>query len=204
MVNRRIGKENSETRQALIDAAEKLMREEGYAEVTSRKLARHADLKPQLVHYYFRTMDELFEALFKHVTERHLRHLEDAAQQENPLARLFEIGSDPSHAVLNVEFLALANHRKGLHALIAEFGGRLNAIESGIIRSALAKAGVEATSLPPEEMSTMLETLARGMSLAGGFNADRFSAVRRTLVGWLEDFGATYKMLSGLGKDNPK
>ena len=33
---------------------------ECYAAVTSRRLANKAGLKPQLVHYYFRTMEELF------------------------------------------------------------------------------------------------------------------------------------------------
>ena len=60
---RKIGGESSLTRTALLDAAEKLMRKEGYAAVTSRKLASVAKLTPQLVHYYFRTMDELYLAL---------------------------------------------------------------------------------------------------------------------------------------------
>ena len=63
MAERRIGAESSTTRQALLDAAEQVMREEGYAAVTSRRVAQRAGLKPQLVHYYFRTMDELFLAL---------------------------------------------------------------------------------------------------------------------------------------------
>jgi TetR/AcrR family transcriptional regulator len=55
--------EDSKTR--LIEAAERLMREEGYAAVTSRRVASKAGLKPQLVHYYFRTMDDLFLAILE-------------------------------------------------------------------------------------------------------------------------------------------
>src|SRR3546814_14215452 len=62
---RRIGSEDSETRSALLDAAQKLMLEEGYPGVTSRRVAATAGLKPQLVHYYFRTMDELYIALLR-------------------------------------------------------------------------------------------------------------------------------------------
>ena len=57
---RRIGAEDSSTRAALLDAAQQLMLDEGYAAVTSRRVAAQAGLKPQLVHYYFRTMDDLF------------------------------------------------------------------------------------------------------------------------------------------------
>jgi len=41
------------------------MLSEGYAAVTSRRVAAEAGLKPQLVHYYFRTMDDLFLALYR-------------------------------------------------------------------------------------------------------------------------------------------
>ena len=67
---RRIGTETSKTRAALLDAAEKLMLEEGYAAVTSRHVAAKAGLKPQLVHYYFRTMEDLFLALFRRRAEQ--------------------------------------------------------------------------------------------------------------------------------------
>ncbi|HEY6427499.1 MAG TPA: helix-turn-helix domain-containing protein, partial [Acidimicrobiales bacterium] len=70
--NRRIGAETSKTRTVLLDAAEKLMLEEGYAAVTSRRVAAAAGLKPQLVHYYFRTMDDLFLALFRRRAEQGL------------------------------------------------------------------------------------------------------------------------------------
>ena len=62
MAPRRIGALTSKTRSSLLNAAESLMRESGYAAVTSRRLAAKAGLKPQLVHYYFRTMDDLFLA----------------------------------------------------------------------------------------------------------------------------------------------
>ena len=45
------------------------MIEEGYAAVTSRRLANKAGLKPQLVHYYFRTMEELFLEVFRRRAE---------------------------------------------------------------------------------------------------------------------------------------
>ena len=61
---RRIGAEDSKRRAQLLEAAELLLLEEGYAAVTSRRVAAKAGLKPQLVHYYFRTMDDLFVAVF--------------------------------------------------------------------------------------------------------------------------------------------
>src|SRR5580693_6739527 len=53
------------TREAILAAAETIMTEEGYAAVTSRRVAEKAGLKSQLVHYYFGTMDELFVAVYE-------------------------------------------------------------------------------------------------------------------------------------------
>ncbi|MBV8930828.1 MAG: helix-turn-helix transcriptional regulator, partial [Mycobacteriaceae bacterium] len=52
---RRIGAPDAKNRVVLLDAAEQLLLEDGYAAVTSRRVAERAGLKPQLVHYYFRT-----------------------------------------------------------------------------------------------------------------------------------------------------
>src|SRR5215472_5299555 len=60
---RRIGAPDAKNRAVLLDAAEQLMLQEGYAAVTSRRVAAKAGLKPQLVHYCFRTMDDLFLAM---------------------------------------------------------------------------------------------------------------------------------------------
>ena len=70
---RRIGAPDAKNRALLLDAAEQLMLEEGYAAVTSRRLANKAGLKPQLVHYYFRTMEELFVEVFRRRAEEGLR-----------------------------------------------------------------------------------------------------------------------------------
>ncbi len=62
---RRVGAEDSATRLALIQAATEIMLEEGYAAVTSRRVAAKAGVKPPLVHYYFPSMDDLFLAALR-------------------------------------------------------------------------------------------------------------------------------------------
>lgn len=179
---RRIGREESDTRKRLLEAAGELMREGGYAEVTSRKLAAKAGLKPQLVHYYFRTMGDLFVDLFRDSIVWQLEQLDRAAESDDPLARMFEMNSDPANAALQLEFLALANHRKELHAQIAEFGAELNRREAEIIRKAFTPAALAATGASPEELATILQTAARGLAFAGKFSPDRFAAAREAVL----------------------
>ena len=82
---RRIGAPEAKNRVVLLDAAEQLLLEEGYASVTSRRVAEKAGLKPQLVHYYFRTMEDLFLAVFHRRAEEGLAVLTTALQSPQPL-----------------------------------------------------------------------------------------------------------------------
>ncbi|MFK4873531.1 TetR/AcrR family transcriptional regulator [Novosphingobium sp. ZW T3_23] len=174
----------------LLAAAGDLMREEGYAQVTSRKLAQRAGLKPQLVHYYFRTMGDLFEALFKSSTELYLQHLDRIAAGREPLARLFEMNSDPASAIMQIEFLALANHRKEMHDLIADFGQALNYRVAGIVRQEISARRLPLPDSTPEEIAAILEAVARGLAFSGRFNEDRFASARKAIYAWLEKMGS--------------
>src|SRR5438105_6756784 len=114
--SRRIGAEDSKTRAQLLDAAEKLLLEEGYAAVTSRRVAAKAGLKPQLVHYYFRTMDDLFVEVFRRRAEENVERLRKAVEADGSLRNLWTLNADPRGARFNTEMVALANHRKALRA----------------------------------------------------------------------------------------
>ena len=111
---RRIGAPDAKNRGVLLDAAEQLMLEEGYAAVTSRRVAEKAALKPQLVHYYFRTMDDLFLAAFRRRAEEGLEAQAQVLQARQPLWALWRFSTDPAATAITMEFIALANHRKAL------------------------------------------------------------------------------------------
>jgi AcrR family transcriptional regulator len=66
------GTSNQDTRTRILDATERIMLEEGYAGVSSRKVAARAGLKSKLLHYYFATMDDLFIAAFQRREDWHI------------------------------------------------------------------------------------------------------------------------------------
>ena len=90
---RRIGAPDAKNRGVLLDAAEQLLLEEGYAAVTSRRVAEKAGLKPQLVHYYFRTMEDLFLAVFRRRAEEGLEVLATALASPQPLWALWRFST---------------------------------------------------------------------------------------------------------------
>jgi AcrR family transcriptional regulator len=106
------------TRALLLDATERLMVSEGYASVTTRRVASIAGLTAALVHYYFRTTDDLLLATYRRAVERHDAIARQALGGPRPLHALWNLLSDSSRMALGIEFMAMANHRKAIRAEI--------------------------------------------------------------------------------------
>jgi AcrR family transcriptional regulator len=59
-----------DNRTTFLDAAERLLIEEGRSGISTRRLAREAGLNHGLVHYYFGSVENLMLAVFERFTER--------------------------------------------------------------------------------------------------------------------------------------
>jgi TetR/AcrR family transcriptional regulator len=176
--NRRIGTEGSETRARLVAAAERLLVAEGYAAVTSRKVAAEAGLKPQLVHYYFRTMDDLFVAVLRRRADQNLERLEQAVAAGGSLKDLWELNADPRGVAFSIELVALANHRTQLRAEIAGYAERARAAQVDAMRRALDRAGIGEDELPAAVGLLMMSGLGQVLAIEGalGVTADHRAA----------------------------
>jgi AcrR family transcriptional regulator len=162
---RRIGAADSKTRARLLDAAEQLLLEEGYAAVTSRRVGAKAGLKPQLVHYYFRTMDDLFLEVFRRRADESLAHFERTVATDNSLRTLWRLNADPRGAAFMTEFVALANHRKSIRTEIARYAERSRAAQLVALTSALQAAGIPPEQLPPIAALLLMTGLSQVLSL---------------------------------------
>ncbi len=162
---RRIGAPDAKNRVRLLDAAEQLMVEEGYAAVTSRRLANKAGLKPQLVHYYFRTMEELFLEVFRRRGEEALEVHAQLLQSPQPLWALWRFGTDPAFTRISMEFMALANHRKEMRAEIAYYAERFREGERQAMASALQRYGVDNKDVPAVVWAVLMSSLSRFLVL---------------------------------------
>jgi len=169
---RRIGAEDSVVRAQVLDAAEQLMLEEGYAAVTSRRLASKAGMKQSLVYYYFRTMDELLLAVFRRMAEQSLERLDKALKAEQPIRALWNLNSDRSRTALTMEFLALANHRKMIQAEIARYAEEFRSLEVKALTRLFEERGVE-VQIPPLVVTLLLTSLARGLVQEGALGISK-------------------------------
>jgi AcrR family transcriptional regulator len=177
--SRRIGAADSKTRVQLVDAAEQLLLQEGYAAVTSRRVAAAAGLKPQLVHYYFRTMDELFLEVFRRRAEANLARVARAVAEDGSLRALWALNADPRGAAFMIEFVALANHRKSIRAEIARYAERYRAAQLEALTAALSDAGIDEDELPPIAALLLMTGLSQilGLEQALGVTAGHDATV---------------------------
>jgi AcrR family transcriptional regulator len=162
---RRIGAEDSRTRVQLLDAAEQLLLEDGYAAVTSRRVAAKAGLKPQLVHYYFRTMDDLFLEVFRRRAEAGFAQFEQALAAQPSLRTIWNSLSTGPGSKFTLEFVALANHRKAIRAEIASYAERFRTRQLAAIASILAARGPLPEGVTPEVVLVTLAGVAQLLTL---------------------------------------
>lgn len=153
----------SATREAILEAAEVIVREEGYAAVSSRKVAVRAGLKSQLVHYYFRTMDDLFLALFHRVEAEHFRRLSEAVASKHPLRALWAFSIDVDGPRLTHEFMALAAQRGVIRREMARSAKRTRSIQCALLQRVLEERYVGKTQIAPLVLSVLFTGAARVM-----------------------------------------
>ncbi len=159
---RRVGAQSSETRARIVEAAEQVIRDEGYAAASSRRVALRADLPPSLVHYYFPTTDDLLMEVFRAGAAKSDAMIEQALTSDDPVRALWHFFADTSRTALAMEFVALANHRKAIRAEIARHSEAMRARQASCLQrllgDRLTQHGVTAAGL-----SLMLAGVGRAL-----------------------------------------
>jgi AcrR family transcriptional regulator len=161
--DRRGGEESARTRTAILDATAQIMRDEGYAAVSSRKVAERAGLKSQLVHYHFGTMDDLFLALYQRYEEQYFERHAQALAARNPLRALWELSVDAAGAELSLEFIALANHRKAIRKEIARSTERYRSLQVAVVSRVSEDLGIPDEEMPADVLCFLMIAAARAL-----------------------------------------
>ena len=161
-----------ETRTALLDAAQEIMLEDGYAAVTTRRIATRAGVNSALVYYYFDTMDDLFIELFRRGADRSLERLQEALSSPQPLWAFWDLSQDQSRSALTMEFTALANHRHSIRTEIAESSRRFRKVELEALSGALERYGVDPQEWPATSVILVLSGISRFMLIERAFGLD--------------------------------
>lgn len=87
--------EETNTEQAILKAAEELFLEQGFEQTTTKQIAQRAGCNQALLHYYYRTKDNLFEQIFEEKAQfiaTHFLDINSTAQTlEEKISQMVEL-----------------------------------------------------------------------------------------------------------------
>ena len=162
-----------DTRTRILDATEQIMLDEGYAGVSYRKVMDRAGLKSNLLHHYFKTMDDLFITAFQRREEWHIARLAAAAASPRPLHALWALGVDAASGKIFFEYNALACHRPLVRAYIAQSATRDRNAVTAALETTFARYGIDGHAFPPGIVAMVMAGLARAFATERALGAEQ-------------------------------
>jgi AcrR family transcriptional regulator len=112
--------------EALLDAAERLLADVGYAGVTTRRLAKEAGVNHGLVHYYFGSNENLLMHALERFTKRLIARQRELYAADVPFAEKWRtamgylVSDDVSYQKIWLELQALAWNNPGISERLAQ------------------------------------------------------------------------------------
>ena len=159
----------------LMDAAERLLYDVGYAGVTTRAVAEEAGVKHGLVHYYFGSMDELLTQTLERFVDQLAEALE--ALYEDPglsFADKWRLGSqfwvdEPTSRFPKIllELLAMGWNMRSLQPRLTQVHARFRAIFERHFGQALRDYGLDETEFPLKVIVAAVTSFQLGLIVEG-------------------------------------
>lgn len=183
---RRVGAETSATRARIVEATFNLIRDEGYAAVSTRRVAARAGLKPSLVHYYFPTTDDLMVEVSRQGAAESDRMIEEALSSDDPVRALWEFFIDTSRTAMALEFMAMANHREAVRRHMAEHSVAMRTRQVEILKHILGDRLKALEGFDPAGFSLVLAGIGRAIVMEEGLGVKTGHAEAMAIVeSWL-------------------
>ena len=184
--SRRMGLESSEVRAQLIEAADQLVREEGCAAVTARRLAEKVGLKRQIVHYYFGAIEDLFVALIRRNGDRIRERIVQALESDEPLRVLWETGNNATATIF--EFTGMAMRSAAIQAEVKRYMEMFRQIETQALARHLELRGIK-SAIPPAALAIVVTSISQTLAVEQALDVSEGHAETRALVeDWLRGF----------------
>lgn len=159
----RVQTRGSQSRMRLIEAAYDLLAEEGYHAFSARRVAQKAGLKPQLVHYHFRSMEELIVAVFQRSCAKHFVLHDAALSSRHPLRALWVLNSNLPEGKRVTEFVALSKVYPALREAMREAGESFRQAQIEAIEGLFARRRIDDAIMGPRALVTLMAALARNL-----------------------------------------
>lgn len=160
---------------ALLDAAEQLLYEVGYAGVTTRGVAEAAGLKHGLVHYYFGSMEELLTQTLERFVDQLAEALEALYDDPNlTFAEKWRLGAqfwvnEPTSRFPKIlmELLAVGWNVPALRVRLTEVHGRFRTVFEKHFGKALRDYGLSEDEFPIKVVVAAVTSFQLGLIVEG-------------------------------------
>jgi AcrR family transcriptional regulator len=168
-----------EATEALLDAAEALLVEVGYAAITVRRLAERAGVNHGLVHYYFGSMEEVFLQTLERFTDRLVERQRELYAAEVPFPEKWRTAMayltddfESGYQKIWLELQAMAWNELEMRQRVA----RVLDSWVGVLRPAFAtgmeELRIDAEDFPAEAIVALVVTFNQGIILERMSGAD--------------------------------
>jgi TetR/AcrR family transcriptional regulator len=153
---------------ALLEAAERVLLDSGYAGVTTRRLAEEAGVNHGLVHYYFGSMENLLVRVLERFTERLIERQRALYASDIPFiekwreAMRYLVGEDVEYERIWLELQALAWNNEELRERVARVNDQWRAVLTEAFEEPRERYGIE---MPLEALISLVMTFNVGVML---------------------------------------
>jgi AcrR family transcriptional regulator len=177
----------SAAEEALLDAAERLIVDVGYAGITTRRLAEEAGVNNGLVHYYFGSIENVMVRTLERFTERQIAR--QRAMYSEPgvpfiekwrTAMRYLVSEDVAYEKVWYELQALAWNRPELRQRVDEVNAEWRAVLTEAFADPHERYGIE---MPLGTLVSLVVTFNEGIIL------ERLSGVEeghQALLDWID------------------
>ena len=174
--------------EALLDAAERLLADAGYASITTRRLATEAGVNHGLVHYYFGSNENLLVHALERFTGRLIARQRELYAADLPLAAKWRtamhylVSEDVSYQKIWLELQALAWNNPDIRARLARVNAEWRAVLAEAFEQPRRELGI---GLPLEALVSLVMTFNLGIMIErlGGIDT-----AHRELLDWIEQW----------------
>jgi TetR/AcrR family transcriptional regulator len=178
----------SAAEEALLDAAERLLVEVGYAGITTRRLAEEAGVNHGLVHYYFGSIENLFVRVLERYTtaltarQRSMYAADVRFVDKWRQAMRYLVADDVAYEKIWFELQALGWNRPELRERIAHVDAEWRAVLTEAFAEPHERYGIE---MPLDALVSLVITFNEGVIL------ERLSGIETghaALLDWIEQW----------------
>jgi AcrR family transcriptional regulator len=181
---------------ALLDAAERLLVEQGYGAITTRKLAERAGVNAGLVHYYFGSMEEVMMQVLERFTARLIERQRAMYGSERPFLEKWRAAwgyqqddLSSGYSKIWLELQAMAWNRPEMRARVQQVNEEWRAVLTEAFGPALRAYGFEALSL--DAVVSLVMTMAQGYVLERLSDIhEGHAALLAEIEGWMQAHAA--------------